>query len=1165
MGERELVMLGSLMIRSDRLEDPVNPRLSVVVPFYNAEPYLEECLGSLAVQSLRDIQVVMVDDGSTDNGAVCAKNFAGRDQRFVLLQQENRGTASARNAGLRVADAELLAFADAEDVVPRNGYEVLVASLEHTGSELACGSMSQLEDGRLTPWWQHASAFKVVQRQTHISKSPSLIRDLGVWNKVCRRALWEANGLEFEAYGDALVAMRTHVLAEAVDVLDNVVYHRRKKTWLAEVDSADVQAIEARLTGALSICDLLASQAPKAAPDYFEYLMVSDLKIFFASLPKVVEADQERLLDLGASVTALFDRATVRRMPSRHRLLLHLLQTRRFEELLSLLKEGERTPEIVRKGWLRRRWYVSDAKIPPVPRRLLDVTDELSLEGRVDRANWIDGALRLEGHVYLNGLELSSPDDSTIRLWLQDPKRGRRTDLPITRVRRPDVTAASNALTSYEWSGWTADVDPAALARADWELHAQVTVQGAKRSGRVGNPRNTMMRWTPGTRVGDGLWVRPTAWPSGFVVRVRRATAVATAHRLADGLVEITGWTSKDAQKRLVASTETGETISTKIELTDRAEGGYNFRACMPLAELTALDPTPGIAPVAEWSLALSDGKTSTKLVVAGEVLDASYVLGGRELVVRSRNGTMSAISRDCRVMVNRVAWEQDNLVVHGDHLGVTGRPTELVLRHSRSAEEHVLPMTWKGKELTVVFAPAAMPLLGMTQPLFPGAWLLMTRTADGEERELDVRRHPLVEVPEARRAGAHRIEFELREALGLRLIVRPALAEAERGTYAQERLKTIDYPALLRQPTKPLAVFDAFLARHFACNPRGVYEELQRQGTELECVWASRHGQFTVSPDGKLVLVGSRDHYETMARARYIIGNEAQPNWFVKRPDQVYVQCWHGTPLKRLALDVQAAPHLREATRRWINREVPRWDLLLSPNPFTTPILRQAYEYEGEILESGYPRNDVLMSQGRDRIRAETRRRLGIAEGKRVVLYVPTWRDNFYLGGGRRGFDLALDLDRVRAALGEDHVLLLRTHYLITDRSWSQRDDVVLDVSRYPDIAELYLAADLLVTDYSSAMFDFAVTGKPIVFFAYDLEQYRDEVRGFYFDLEAEAPGPVVRTSDEVIAAIGEMDSIRNQYGEAYAAFVKKFCPFDDGHAASRVIKRFLELGQRC
>jgi CDP-glycerol glycerophosphotransferase len=200
-----------------------------------------------------------------------------------------------------------------------------------------------------------------------------------------------------------------------------------------------------------------------------------------------------------------------------------------------------------------------------------------------------------------------------------------------------------------------------------------------------------------------------------------------------------------------------------------------------------------------------------------------------------------------------------------------------------------------------------------------------------------------------------------------------------------------------------------------------------------------------------------------------------------------------------------------------------------------------------------------VLSAPGREARAAAVRRELGIAEGKRVVLYAPTWRDDVAIGNRRRPYDLALDLDQARRALGDDHVLLLRAHpYMGTGRDWRHSDGFVVDASFYPDIADLYLVADVLITDYSSSMFDFAGTGKPILLFTYDLERYRDQVHGFYFDLAAEAPGPLLRTSEEVVAALRAGDT--GEYSQAHAAFAAKYCPYDDGFASARVIERVLK-----
>src|SRR5256885_8546461 len=199
---------------------------------------------------------------------------------------------------------------------------------------------------------------------------------------------------------------------------------------------------------------------------------------------------------------------------------------------------------------------------------------------------------------------------------------------------------------------------------------------------------------------------------------------------------------------------------------------------------------------------------------------------------------------------------------------------------------------------------------------------------------------------------------------------------------------------------------------------------------------------------------------------------------------------------------------------------------------------------------------NDVLSRGGQ--LAGQVRRRLGIPDGKRVVLYAPTWRDNQFYASGRYRFDLRLDLERAWQVLGPDHVILVRGHHhFANDVQAGARRDFALNVTGYRDISELFLISDVLITDYSSVMFDFAATGRPMLFFTYDLEHYRDQLRGFYFDFEAEAPGPLLASSDEVLAAVKDAGAIAAQDGAADQAFAAEYCPLDDGKAGARVCDR--------
>src|SRR5690606_33110931 len=181
-------------------------------------------------------------------------------------------------------------------------------------------------------------------------------------------------------------------------------------------------------------------------------------------------------------------------------------------------------------------------------------------------------------------------------------------------------------------------------------------------------------------------------------------------------------------------------------------------------------------------------------------------------------------------------------------------------------------------------------------------------------------------------------------------------------------------------------------------------------------------------------------------------------------------LQTWHGTPLKKIGKDIKEVhfaytPGMKKALQsKATGPAVPEWSHLLSPNPFSTEIFRRAFAFEGEMLEVGYPRNDLLHSPDADTVAKQVKARLGIPEGKRVVLYAPTWRDDQYYSRGRYKFDMRLDLERARKALGDDHVLLVRLHTNVVDGVPEDEHGFVRDVSLYPDITELYLISDMLI-----------------------------------------------------------------------------------------------------
>jgi CDP-glycerol glycerophosphotransferase len=339
---------------------------------------------------------------------------------------------------------------------------------------------------------------------------------------------------------------------------------------------------------------------------------------------------------------------------------------------------------------------------------------------------------------------------------------------------------------------------------------------------------------------------------------------------------------------------------------------------------------------------------------------------------------------------------------------------------------------------------------------------------------------------------------------------------------------------------------FESFYGRNASCNPLAIDRQIAKEAPAVTRYWSVVDLSVLV-PDGAVPVVeGSPEWWRARGASRLLVVNDWLRRRFARRPGQTVLQTWHGTPLKRLALH---RPGFDPRRALAVVREARRWNVLLAQNPYAARILSKAYAFLSRPLwVEGYPRNDVLVTGDG----AATRAALGIAGDERVILYAPTWRDD--------RTEIVDFVEPAALAAAADAVVLVRGHSRTLLPGKDAAGARVIDVTAFPDTAQLLLAADALVTDYSSIMFDFSVTGKPMYFLVPDMEHYRGELRGFYFDLVAHAPGPVVRTQDELVAALSQRDVVA--YADRYAEWRAKFNPRDDGHASERVVARILDQG---
>ncbi|GLW22036.1 hypothetical protein Mame01_20790 [Microbispora amethystogenes] len=1278
------------------------PRISVIVPIYDVEPYLAACLASVAAQTWEDVEVVMVDDGSPDGSAGIAAGFAARDARFRLVRQANAGLGAARNTGVRHATGDHLMFLDSDDLLPAHALEYLLASLERTGSDLATGNVLRLDGRGARQSAMHRPVFADAADATHITRRHALLRDRLVTNKLWRRSFWDAHGFAFPEgvlYEDIAVALRAHFLARSVDVLPAPVYLWRRRE--AGGPSATPSAVpstapsitqdktraghlEGRFAAVTEVRRFLSEHNFTAHIHAWDHAVLdADLTNFLDVLDQGSRAFQHHFLDLAGRYLEEVAQCVLDDLPALRRVEWHLVRERRLADLLDVLawdREVEPDRRLVRRigGYHLNvpltRDSACDSERDPVrdiPAAVTRARDELVPRHRIDAIRWEDGALVIEGRTAPPYLRPTRRIHQQVFAALVHERTGRRIRVPAA-VTRARVSAKG---AERDWGGFRITIDPAALARPGrlgrWHVELRVLHRGVVRRGRLSDPRaSTSMAEEAGYRSAcPDHYVAPLLGETGdLVLRAGRETARVVTGEVRDGRLRLVGHVVNDLGPcpELQVTRRPGGVPRTYPVNVDRRtfEAVVDLHDLLPASRHTV--PPEVAVPYTCWEVEVrAAGGEATPVTVADDVPLGRYGLAGREIVVfRDRTGGLVLRDQPMAAYADLAEWlpagrggggellveggfavphEVSALVVtaldpvltgYGEwSLPIEGSGTRF---RARLTPEEVagpagrLPLPRGRYALSVRARPVPDPRAsagaagrpGSPEPLGPLAPVVpvvplrpiapLEPTAPGEPLGpvWPIERAEPVDLPLEFDTDVPAIHQTARRTFGIVvpgpgravLTVSGDLTADERGKRAQRTLRTRTYPQMRGRPLREAVLFEGGGGTRFGGSPRAVCEELRRRGTDLPLLWSVRDGQVALPDDVEPVRTLGREHYEALARCRYIVTDAPLPAWFERRPGQVVVQTWQG-PATTLALATPTAtptagpPAGRppgavscaaDAGRRacaddsvatpgdgvaghatgWPGGAedgpggdfgADQWTHLVSPGPWWTPWLRRTSGFEGEVLETGLPGDDLLAGPGARERAAEVRCRLGLREGRTAVLYVP-------------GEHVALDPGRLAAALPDDCVLLVRGPSPAAARpfarsharssggspigssggatdpgrgSWGRAGGVV-DVTGHPDPQELFLAADVLVTGDVAAMVEFAVTGRPMLLHP-----------GAPHDLclHPEAPGPTLRGADEVAEALTRLDEIADKHRDALGAFLRRYRPAIDGHAAARLV----------
>ncbi|MCQ9386233.1 bifunctional glycosyltransferase/CDP-glycerol:glycerophosphate glycerophosphotransferase [Brevibacterium moorei] len=1068
------------------------PELSVVIPCLNARDFIEASVRSVLNQSMRDLEVIVVDDGSDDGSQDIVTALAARDRRVRLVESragDTHGAGAARNRGVDIARGHYLAFVDADDKVLPGAYRALLDSLKKSGSSFAIGGYRRHGKAGNSRPKVVARVHREQRTGTTINAFPELLDEPVLWNRIFDMRFWRKQVgriPEDVNYEDQEPCLRAALQAGSIDVLTTDVYSWRLADGRQSRSQSKAQLDD--LHDRMTIIDRMSRMVDGSSVDSGVRLRLlinwlgRDLVMYAKEVPNTDEAAYEPdLRTCAAKVAATAEKWGLAdswwaEVPFQDRLIAWELingTPEDLEEVIgSQLEDTTAVPIVMESGRLLANPPML-GRIAPVPETLRTLgTIDLSLQCATETVTWLGpDRVVVAGDAHVPGLPAELRKPLQFDLVCSDGLAR-----PIDQVvvgPAPDANFRAND----PWTDYS-----------DTGFEATATL-----------PAETV-RLRVSTQVGQHTVEALLAMPPGPVTnRIGPCPPAGEEQRLvfaagADGSLEFRP--GAGSPFRVVEATSAGTKLTLQIACASLGTGNRIDRvALLPLkAGADAIDgsgDTKSVGDTAEVTVVfdlveLREAERQYRLIVesSGEttpVLWDAPADAGDTAAVRVRpmaDGTALVEQRKFRVSVCQVSIEEHLLQLDGTIDPQGPVPVIWLVSSGTAYRAEVTDGGTSGTwHASVDVGDAALP---------SGGYFVRWSVSDTEEPEGWCRPADVMNGPETYLEGpvrSVRVAPRGNETLGLTVGV--PLDREERTRFGRQQF--IDAPPTTLQQG---IVFETYSGKTTGDNPRAIFDYLQDEGLDVPMWWSVIDGTVPVPVGGQRLVIGTREWAEVTRSARVLVTNNNFPQWFQKQKGQYFLQTWHGTPIKRLLFDAPKA-FIPLTYRRLMTRQVAQWDLLLAQSEDAEKNLRSSTGYTGEVYVGEQPRNVRLLA-GPER-GAEVRKELGIGLNERVILYAPTWREAARHGVSE-GESPFLDCEWLAEA--SKCTVLVRSHHM---NSFHALGEDVIDVTDFPDVEDLMLASDALVSDYSSIVYDWAALGRPSFLYTPDIESYGSAERGFY------------------------------------------------------------------
>ena len=1142
-------------------------KVSVIIPIYNVEEYLEACLDSVAEQTLKELQVIMVDDGSLDGSSDIARSYAEKYDNFLYVRQKNGGLGNARNTGIKYAEGKYIIFLDSDDIVPDYAYERMYLAAERNQSDMVVGHVCRLKGERDVISNLQEIAFQKFVDKTHIKENPHLIYDTTSWNKLIRKDFWEKYGFRFPErilYEDIPVTIPMHYLANNVTVVQDVCYQWRirdgaNKSITQRAD--DFKNLRDRIA-VLRMVDKFFKENVKEEnlweAKHYKWLFI-DMKIFMNTCLYLTD---EQALKMMHYIKDYIEEAipveTIEKLPvmarEEYRALMdldvdRLMRLRRYE--LDNFNDARITK--------RNGKYVGHFPKDLISKDHSDMTSALAerrMTRIIQRVDWVNDKCIVEGYVFMMGIPVPNTNKQKLQAYLCRLDTGEKIPVQTEGVKSPeaqerfkfklDTTAKQLYYRNYKGAGYRITIDVnndiiknnlngeyhllMSYESEDWKREFVLRGFAGKLEERL--PQKTYFK--------DHLLIQlKSMHRHDLKFDVQRHNVEIEKKEILNGVLRL-NLSEKVDNIYAASGYHSGEQLSAEIEGNQVL---INLKDLPDQKMYIAVKKKNRFVPVFCENKERTFSEDNGIQLIEEIPDDYQYYIFQRKAVPVLK----SLQQKGEAVFEAVIAYHADNLpqipvssVLYVEEQLIEDRIILDETQTEKQGEEYIAKFTIDlGREEIV------KDLYAKKRQIF-----IEYTSETGDRMEYEVKGcDETVDVKYFDKKWRYRLVIDP-ETDGLSLNTMQLKEFWTKGPKKRALLNKFLCPVLRLLPVKKKwVVFESMWGSKYSCNPRYLYEYIDKNHPDYTCIWSFKDEHTPIEGKGVRVRRQSLKYLYYMARAKYFVNNVNFEDAFVKRKNQVEVQTMHGTPLKTIGLDVPGDFPTKKSVENYV-RKCKRWDYLIVQSKFVADLAPSAFKFNKEYMNTGYPRTDILYHSDNPEAQKAMKKKLGLPEDKKIIMYAPTWRV-------KNRFDLMLDLEKMREKFSDEYALILRLHHF-SAKNWEgvPEDGFVYDLTDYQSIEDLYTITDILITDYSSVMFDYAVLNRPMLFFTYDLENYRDNLRGFNIDIETESPGPVLFTSDEVINAIENLDDTIAESKERVDAFNKKYIEYECGQSSEKVFE---------